>query len=177
MEGPEGERPNTEDCGQKAFRGFRASYLRTSELARSLGISYDQPRVQDSQFFFYSLDPDPRLPLPHTPSPVDDSADREGMAGKGSWVVDPDYHGPKQHARFCLASPAPERQCYAAVEGWMVYDTGLTSLVAEAFMSATFGPPPDSLTTQITVADLDRYFAFLRRIAEAVVVAPASQAR
>ncbi len=156
---------NTKDCGQKAFSGWRASYLRASDLAHGLGIPYDQPRVQDFQFFFYALDSD------KGPS-VDDSGDREGTARGGTWIVDPTYRGVNLSARFCLLPPAPDGSCYAHTERGMAYDTGHVRVYALAFSAATFGLPADSLMTQITMADLDRYFAFMRQVAAAVVVAP-----
>ena len=160
-------RANTEDCSAKAFSGWRASHLRASDLAHGLGIPYDQPRVQDSQFYFYALDPDGRRP------PVDDSSDREGAARRGTWIVDPTYRGVNLSAEFCLLPPAPDGSCYARTERGMAYHSGYVSVYALAFSNATFKTPPaDSGMTQITVADLDRYFAFVRQIAAAVVVAP-----
>ena len=167
---------NTEDCGQKAFSGWRAIYQRTSDLAYGLGIPYDQPKVQDHRFEFWALDPDARPPSARALSPVNDSADRDGMARKGAWTVDLNYTGPNLHVLFCLVPPAPEGLCYARTERGMGYDTGNVSIYAQAFSTATFGPPPNRLYSQITVADLDHYFAFLRRIADAVVVAPTSPA-
>lgn len=163
MDVPEGQ-VDTENCSQKEFSGWRASYLRTSQLARGLGIPYDQPGVQDFLLMFHTLDPDKRQ------LPVNDSIDREGMAQKGTWIADPDY--PILRADFCLSLPATAGQCYAAVARSMVYYTGSLEILAQAFSTATFAPPPTPLWTQITVADLNRYFAFLRRIAAAVVVAP-----
>ena len=166
MEGPEGERPDTEDCAQKAFSGYRASYLRESDLANRLGVPYDQARLQDGQFFFSALDADKWRP------PVDDSDDRESMARRGAWTVDAAYRGPNLSAKFCLVPPAPAGLCYAHT-GWeMTYNTGNVRIYSQAFMAATFGLPQTQLTTQITVADLDRYFAYVRRIADEVIVPP-----
>lgn len=164
MEVPDGQ-VDTENCDQKAFSGRRASYLRASDLAHGLSIPYDQPKVKNGQFFFRAPEADKRQLL------VDDSGDREGTAQNGTWIVN--LSSSKVNGRFCLTQPAPEGFCYARTEDAMVYDTGHVSISAQAFSWATFGPPATSLWTQITVADLDRYFALLRQIADAVVVAPA----
>lgn len=170
------EYADTKDCSHKAFSGWRASYLYESDLARGLGIPYEKSRLQDGQFFFYALDPDARPPSARAPSPVNDSADRDGMARKGAWTVDPTYTGPNLHALFCLVPPAPEGLCYARTERGMGYDTGNVNIYAQAFMAATLRSSPPEGKTQITLADLDRYFTFLRQIADAVVVDPISPA-
>ncbi len=67
--------------------------------------------------------------------------------------------------------------CYANVEAWMGYRTGFVSISAYAFSAATFAPPTMSIGMQITLDDLDMYFAMLRRIADEVVVEPMLQTR
>ena len=119
--------------------------------------------MQDGQFFFSALDADKWRP------PVDDSDDREGAARRGTWTVDAAYRGPNLSASLCLVPPAPDGLCYAHTGREMTYDTSNVRMYSDAFMAATFGPPQHAGMTQITLSDLDRYFAFMRQVADAVV--------
>ncbi len=168
-------RPDNEDvwpigCAQSSYQGWQAVYFRTSTLVRGLGMAYDQRQETDYRIEFNAYDPDNKLSTAFR-TPVDEAADREGWAGKGEWIVEPNIQpAPYFRAKFCLRPPAPPGQCYAGTGQWMSYRTDNVAVNAGAFYNATFVTPPRRTWYQITVADLDSYFALLRRIADAVVI-------
>ena len=165
-------RVSTTDCGQKSFTASSEVYLQTSRMARHLGIPYDEPRLQDDLIEFKALDPTITPPVPTALALVDDTADREGTARKGAWsVIQPSPH---VYARFCLSSPTPADQCYARVGYSMAYKTGHLIIDARAFMHASLTASADQGSSLITIADLNHYFAFLRQIADAVVIPPST---
>ncbi len=159
------------DCGQKTFAGYHAVHYRTTDLAGGLDVPYGHPRLQDHRYEFYALDPDEQPPSGQALPSVRDADDRDGMARKGSWVVEPTVREVVS-GKFCLNPPAQAGLCYAYVAKGLSYRTNHVIMYGQAFMSATLGSPPDWLWTQITAADIESYFAFMRRIADLVVVAP-----
>jgi len=156
------------NCDQKTFAGWRAVYLSPSDLARGLGIPYDFPRLRDYKLEFSARDPDEQPPSPQALPPVNDATDREGMARKGSWNFDSNNR--EVSGKFCLDPPAPSGQCYASVGWGSAYTTDHVTIYTQSLMDTTFGTSTDVLWKQITIADIDAYFAFLRRIADLVVV-------
>lgn len=161
------------DCSQKSFAASSALYLRPTRLAGYLGIPYDEPRVRDDLIRFDALDPTAVPPVPTALAPVDDTDDREGTARKGAWVVEPPTM-PYIFAHFCLSPPAPAGQCYAGAGYGMGYKTGHVIIDARGFKHASLTASKDREPSLITIADLDHYFAFLRRLADAVVVTPSN---
>ncbi len=159
------QRPNDDvyvtDCAASSYTGFAAFYQDTDRLLRSLDIPNQQPELTRSDLRFNA----------HNPQPVDDSDDRDGLARMGEWIVDTNVQpAPIFSARFCLRPPALPGQCYATIKRWITYSTGNLVIESTAFSSSTFASPPSRLWNQVTIAELDSYFALLRRVANAVVI-------
>ena len=164
------ESVDAKNCAQSSYYGRQAVYFRTSTLVSGLGMIYDQPRAGNGRIEFNARDPDDKRSISSW-APLDEAGDREGWAGKGDWIVEPNIQpAPYFRARFCLRPPAPPGQCYASANDWISYRTDNVSLSAQVFYNATFVIPPHGTWYQITVADLDSYFALLRRVADVVVI-------
>lgn len=161
----------TQDCNQNAFAGWGAIYLRASTLARALDVPHDFPRLQDASISFRALDPDVRPSLSNALPLVDDADDREGMARKGFWTFIQSSASPLL-GTFCLDQSSPKGKCYVLVGQVMSYRTASLGIISSAFRGATLGLPSNERMSQITVADVDDHFAFLRRIADRVLAAP-----
>ena len=161
---------STTDCSQTSFNASAATYHSTSWLAGRLGITYAGSKMQDGLIEFNALDPTATSPV-WTPAPVDDTNDREGTARQGAWIVEPPTM-PYVYANFCLSPPALADQCYAGVGYGTSYKTGHVYIDARGFQHASLTAFAGREALLITMADLDHDFAFLRRTADAVVVAP-----
>ena len=128
--------------------------------AARFGIPYHdlEPAQQVSLSLRYPL-----APLP----PVDDSADQEGFAARGAWIIRQPHRTDRGSAEFCLLPPAPPGQCYASWGTGMTYRTGGLTVSSRVFGSKSLWKDG---YRRITTADLDRHFAFLRALTAAVIV-------
>ena len=164
-------------CDRTAFAALNAFYVSTQDLAHRLGLAYDPPSPNGDQVIITDF----------KNTLVDDSGDREGTAQKGTWVLGgraaPLYS-------FCLppvelhpveAPPAKlppyvDKFCYATASNQTAgYTTGTINFQTQPFLFTTFDKKDKDLEKSkfmkyITVEDLNRYFAFLRKLASVVVI-------
>ena len=147
-------------CEPATVTTRRASTLNVDGWAARFGIPYHdlEPAQQVSLSLRYPL-----APLP----PVDDSADQEGFAARGAWIIRQPHRTDRGSAEFCLLPPAPPGQCYASWGTGMTYRTGGLTVSSRVFGSKSLWKDG---YRRITTADLDRHFAFLRALTAAVIV-------
>lgn len=153
-------------CDRMAFAAVNAFYASTQDLARRLGLAYDPPSPNGDQLVITVVGND---------TPVDDSADREGAARRGTWVLGgraaPLYY-------FCLppvpSPPSIHESCYVTADTLhMSYRTQSIQIQAQPFVFTTFDKGGPKFLKYIDTEDLNKYFVFLRNlVAVAIVTIP-----
>ena len=152
-----------DNCSQVEFVAAQAFYLYPDNVARRLGLAYEERWTKWDNLRFYIVNT-ANLPL------VNDATDREATARQGEWIIDTDAR-PSGAARFCLNPPAPPKHCYISVfQGRVSYYTGNLGIGTRPFYSMTLHRSLAPNESAYTVVDLDQYFAFLRALANAVII-------
>lgn len=155
-------------CDRTAFAALNAFYVSTKDLAHRLGLAYDPPSPNGDQLIITGFNKD---------NSINDSADREGTARQGAWVLGgraaPLYY-------FCLpplpSIPSIHGSCYVTADTLhMGYNTGTILIMAQPFVLTTFNKDKAiNLVKYINIKDLDKYFAFLRILASTVLITTSS---
>ena len=156
-------------CDRTAFAAIQLLYGRTRDLADRLGLAYDSPSPHGDQLIISNS---------RSPAPVDDSADREGIARQGYWVFDNKRGLGAAIYYFCVPplSGPPEITgpcCVTADMLHMGYMSGTFNFFAQPFVSSTFyatDTRSKAFLRLVTPEILESYFAFLRALAAKVIV-------
>ena len=154
-------------CDRTAFAALNAFYVSTKDLAHRLGLAYDPPSPNGDQLI---------VTVAPKKMPIDDSADREAMAGRGTWVLS---EGAALFYEFCLSpvlsSPSIHESCYAIADNLhMGYTTNGIQFQTQPFFFTTFKKDSTNPRKYITAEDLDRYFSFMRSLVSTVLITTSS---